>query len=346
MCRALAKSYPGDAVLAVLLQGGGEHPFVEAARQVGARVEVIVGGRRRYDREVALLAALLERERPDVVHTHIYHSDFVGFAAARRLGIPVVAHVHGITGGDWKDRLYQWLDLRLLRRFDALICVSESVRERVIAEGCAAARTHVIENPYVPTPALPRADARAALGLDADRPIIGWIGRLSIEKGADLLLRSIARLGDRRPYVVLVGDGPERAALTAAVDRLGLQDRVRFAGEMKGAASFLEAFDALVISSRSEGLPMTLLEAMGAGTPVVSFRVGGIPDAIDDDCAWLAPALDTDGLAAAIANALADGRAARAKADVARQRVNARYGIDRWIDAIVEVHARVIAARA
>lgn len=345
VCRALARAYPGSATLAVLLQSGGSHPFVEQALAEGSDIRVLTGGRRRYDREVDLVAALLEEIRPAVLHTHIYHADFVGWFAARRSGLPIVAHVHGITGGDWKDRLYQWFDLRLLRGFDALICVSESVRKRLVDAGCRADRTHVVPNPYAGPQTLPRADARRALGIEPGRPVIGWIGRLSIEKGADLLLRTLQCLPEPRPLTVVIGDGPEMPALRALTEELGLRADVHFAGELAGAATLLTAFDALVISSRSEGLPMTLLEAMGAGTPVVAFAIGGIPDALDESTGRLAPPLDVSMLAARIAEALADEAGSGQRAAEAARRVRERYGIGPWVAAISEVHATAIAGR-
>ena len=253
--RALSRNYPGHALLVALTQNGGSHPFVDQSREEGLDVAQVSGGRRRYDREIALVREQIAQYRPQIVHTHVYHSDFVGWRAAKSFDIPVVAHVHGITGGDRKDRFYQWLDLKLLRRLDALICVSESVRQQILDARCAPERVHLVPNPYSAQSGLSRSDARAALGITTTRPVVGWIGRVSIEKGADLFAESLAEIAKAaRPLAVIIGAGPENERVRRVVGELELQNDVMLVGERPNAGNLLKAFDVLVLSSRTPPL--------------------------------------------------------------------------------------------
>ena len=141
-------------------------------------------------------------------------------------------------------------------------------------------------------------------------PLLGWVGRLSHVKGADIALAALARLRNDSARLVFVGDGPDRPALEAQAAALGVASRVRFAGMVPQASSILPAFDALVLSSRSEGTPMILLETIHAGVPIVASAVGGVPDLLPAGTALLVPPNDPAALATAMDEVLADRGAA------------------------------------
>jgi glycosyltransferase involved in cell wall biosynthesis len=339
---ALVQAITVPTAVAALLQGGSSDSFVERARRPGVRVVEIRCGRRRYLAEARQLAVEVERLGARLIHTHVYHADFVGYRAARRLGIPVVATVHGFTGGDWKNRLYEWLDRRLLARFDAVICVSQTVQQQVLAAGVAAHKVHLIPNGVQP-PADPvgRREARALLKLPDSQTVVAWIGRLTREKGPDLLLDAVERLPEPRPVVAVVGEGPERRRMEARALALGMSDGVRFLGWLEQAARWLRAFDALVLTSRTEGTPMVLLEAMACGVPVVSFTVGGIPDILDATSGWPVTPGDIGGLAAALSDALRRPEEARRRAERAYGVVAERFGAARWAARVEAVYGSV-----
>jgi glycosyltransferase involved in cell wall biosynthesis len=256
----------------------------------------------------------------------------------------VVATLHGYAGGDARNRFYEWLDGKLLARFDAVLCVSEAQRERMRRSGCAAERLALVPNGHAPGPLLPRAEARARLGLPAAGAAIGWIGRLSVEKGADLFLEALARLAPGAGLGIVIGDGAERAGLEARARALGLgEDRLRFAGFRGDAPSLLAAFDAVVISSRTEGLPVVLLEAASAGTPLAAFAVGGIPDVLGAASGWLAPTGDVEALARALGDLLGNPGEAQARAREAQRILASRFGAERWLEQVDAVHARALA---
>ncbi len=182
-------------VVAVLDLEPSPHPFELALRDAG--IEVTPGRLppRAYRRERGVLAALFRELRPELVHTHGYRADVQAGAVARRLGIPTVATVHGFTGGGWKNGLYEWLQLRALRRSDAVVAVSKPLVRQLRARGVAAQRIHCLPNAWGGRGTLlSREEARRRLALPDDAFVVGWVGRLSAEKGPDVLLDALARL--------------------------------------------------------------------------------------------------------------------------------------------------------
>jgi glycosyltransferase involved in cell wall biosynthesis len=333
----------GDAAVVAFVESPGAHPFAEQARRAGIPVTELRSGQRRYRAEARALAAILKDGSADLVHTHVQQADLVGYWAARACGLPVVATVHGYTARDWKNHLYEWFDRRLLRRFEAVVCVAGPVRARLLRAGCRADRLHLIPNGYLPVEALERDAARAELGLGRESRIVGWVGRLSAEKGPDLFCEAVAHITSPDVVAVLVGDGPERASLdrrSAAAAGAGCP--IRLLGSREGMARLLRAFDVLVLSSRTEGTPMILLEALAAGVPVVSFAVGGVPDVIDQASGWLVPSGDTVGLAAAVRQVLEHPLEAARRAGEARRVLETRFGAARWLQAIRAVYDRAI----
>jgi glycosyltransferase involved in cell wall biosynthesis len=329
--------------VAALLQRAEPHPWVERVRSEGVAVTEIRCGRRQYGAEIRAVEALIRDLRPAVVQSHNYHADIVALFAARRGRVPVVSMVHGFSDGDFKNRIYEALDRILLRFFDHVICVSDTIRQRAERWGCPPSRISVIQNGYAAPLFKSRGEARALLGIAPDEPAVGWLGRLSPMKGPDLLVEAVAQLSVRAA-VVVIGDGPESEALQRRRDELGIApDRLRLLGARAEAAQLMRAFDAIVLSSRSEGTPMVVLEAMAAGVPVVSFAVGGIPAILDASSGWLVPPADTAALAAALREVLTDRAEAARRVEKARIVLDQRFGVEPWLEKIHEAYRRAIA---
>src|SRR3989442_1175814 len=318
-------------VAGVLDQANADHPLLHALTAGGVTTHAIILPRRSYWRERAAIRELGRRLRPDVVHTHGYRPDVVDAGAAQRLGIPIVTTVHGFTGGDWKNRLYERLQRRVYRTFDAVVGVSRPLVARLIRDGVPAHRVHVVQNAWQETaPPLDRAAARLVLGIPADGFVVGWIGRLSHEKGPDVLLEALHRVTDLPLVVSVVGGGIERAALQARARRLGLEG-ILWHGAVPDADRLFRAFDVVVLSSRTEGSPMVLFEAMAAEVPVVATRVGGVPDIVSSAEAALVPPNDPGALAAALRAVYRDQGQARARARRARERLRREFRIEPWL---------------
>ncbi|HXY69162.1 MAG TPA: glycosyltransferase family 4 protein [Gemmatimonadales bacterium] len=333
-----------EVALAAVLPGPprDEPPILGALRAAGVAIHAVRVPGRAYGRERAAVAELCRTLGPRVVHTHGYRPDVVDAPAARRLGLPTVTTVHGFTGGGWKDRLYERLQLRAFRRFDAVIAVSVPQVEQLARAGTPRERIHLVRNAWMGAgTAEPRAAARAALGLPAEGLCIGWIGRLTREKGADVLVRAMAALGDLPVSAAVVGDGPEAAPARALAARLGVADRIAWPGLVPGAGRLLAAFDAFVLSSRSEGTPIVLLEAMAATTPIVATAVGGVPDVVGPGEALLVPPEDPGALAAAVRAVLADPAAASGRALKALERLGHEFAEEPWLDRYESVYRTV-----
>jgi glycosyltransferase involved in cell wall biosynthesis len=213
--------------------------------------------------------------------------------------------------------------------------------------GVPPARVHVIQNVYDEVaPPLSRPDARARLGANADEFVIGWVGRLSREKGMDVLLAALAELRDRPLTVSVIGSGAERSALEADAVRLGVSGAVRWMGHVNDAARLYRGFDLFVLSSRSEGTPIALFEAMDAEIPVVATSVGGVPAVVSPAEARLVPPEDPHALAQAIREAYDDPAPGRARAVSALLRLRTRYAVGPWLDRYDRLYADLAAARA
>ena len=329
-------------VLPTLLRPDASARWVDRLREAGVEVTPILGRGRDYLGEARRLTELCRGLAPSVVHTHGHRSDVLGLLAARRAGIPAVTTLHGFVGGDWKMRVYEWLQRRAVRRSDAVVAVSRSMAQALSRRGLREDRLHVVPNAFsVVDPPLAREAARDALNVPRDGFRIGWIGRLSHEKGVDV---AVAALADPRlagAQLSVIGDGQEKHPVRALAERLGVSDRLTWHGALPAAARYVRAFDVLLLSSRTEGTPIVLFEAMSAGVPIVAARVGGVPDMLGPNEALLVPAERPAELAAAVAAVQSDPSAAASRARAARERLDRDYAMEPWVERYTSVYSAV-----
>lgn len=315
--------------LLVSAEPRASHPFVDRARELGLPVDLIAASGRAYWAEASQQKAVLQRRAPRIVHTHGYRADLVAGGAAWWCGIPRVSTVHGFTGGDWRNRLYESLDRRVLRGFGRVVAVSELISQRLVESGISRDRVEVIPNAWAPTAtAFSRSEARERLGLAADAWVIGWVGRINRVKALDVFLAALPGLSDLPLTVTVLGDGPDRAGLQGTA---GDGVPIHWQGMVPDAGRYFRAFDLFVLSSRSEGTPMVGLDAMGSGVPVVATAVGGVPALFGPQAAWLVPSERPDLLGAAIREAYQDQEAARSRAATALRRVETEYTAAGWV---------------
>lgn len=331
-CVHVAAVSPGD---------GARRVFLPALRAGGVEVAALDIAGRAYHRERTEVQALCRSLRPAVVHTHGYRCDTIAAGAARALGIPTVTTVHGFTGGGARNWFYERLQRFAFRRFDAVVAVSRPIVDRLTRDGVQAERLHFVQNAYAARELLlDRAAARAQLGVAPDRFRVGWVGRLSHEKGADVLVDALPHLVDLADLTVsMLGEGEQRSALCARARERGVEHRITWHGVVPDAGRLLRAFDVLVLSSRTEGTPIALFEAMAAGVPVVATRVGGVPDVVGPGEALLVPPEDPPALAAAL-RALCDADdTAAVRAVAARERLGAEFAPGPWLDRYDRLYA-------
>ena len=329
-------------VAAVIGPDDPEPRLAAAVRTAGATAHVFRVGSRGYLAERAFVRDLCRRYRPDVVHTHGFRSDVVDGGVARGLGIPIVTTVHGFTRNRGRGSLYEWLQRRSFSRFDAVVAVSEAQTSELQAAGVPASRLTVVRNAWSGADdRLVRAAARAALFVPPDAPLLGWVGRLSPEKGADLFLEAFARCPDERLHASIIGDGRLRPTLEARANALGIAGRVRFCGQLDEAHRYFAAFDVFVMSSQTEGAPIVLFEAFAAGVPVVATAVGGIPEIAGRGEATLVRPHDPQALADAITELLGDPTRVDGQVERARITLRADYSADRWLLAYESLYRRL-----
>jgi len=231
----------------------------------------------------------------DLIHSHGYKGNvLLGFIPEAIRRTPLICTVHGYTSprGLHKQRLYEWLDGKALTHLDRVVVVSAAMLAHPRLQQVDRGKARVIPNGISPDNPLARAlPADVTPNLDPQAVAfcqqgftIGAIGRLSEEKAFDHLIEAVHLLitGGADLRLLILGEGGKRPELEALVARLGLAHKVLMPGYRRAAHNYLPFFDIFTLSSRTEGLPITILEAMFAGIPIVATRVGGIPDVIED----------------------------------------------------------------
>lgn len=290
---------------------------------------------------VVELVRLCRRLRPDIVHANSSKAGVLGRLAAWIARVPVrVFTVHGWAFMQYHgaaSTLYLWLD-RLVRPLTtSWICVSERTRDAgVAAHTCAAGRTIVIPN---------AVDVGAAerSRLDSDPPRLVSVGRLKEPKDFAALVQALARV--RSPFcAAIVGDGPDRPLLAETIRAHDLDARVELLGERDDVPAQLAASDVFVLSSRSEGMPISVLEAMAARVPVVASAVGGVPElVVDGETGLLVAPGDVDGLAHALERLLGDAETRRAFGEAGRRRAEERFDVTGFREAHVRLYEQALA---
>jgi glycosyltransferase involved in cell wall biosynthesis len=323
--------------------------FLSVCRQQGFTGIALKNDTPRLRAAVAELTEHLERVEADVLLCHGYKSNILGRFAARRCGIPVVAVARGWTGENLKVRLYERIDRWHLRFMDHVVAVSSAQAEKVRKAGVRPERLTMIANAIDPD-RFADPDSRYRSKLERyfrgkRERIVGAAGRLSPEKGFDVLIDAAARVIDLDPTVgfVLFGDGQCKAALLEQITSMGLTGSVVIAGFRNDLDRFIPQLDLFVLPSHTEGLPNVVLEACAAGVPVVATAVGGTPEVIEDGVSgFLAPPGEADQLAARIDEALENEERLIEIAYQGRQRVLEGFSFSAQRERYLELFGRLL----
>jgi glycosyltransferase involved in cell wall biosynthesis len=298
---------------------------------------------------------LIREMKPDVVHTHTAKAGFVGRVAAWMAGTPVIIHTfHGhIFQGYFsslKTTVFILLERLTARMSDTIITLTEGLRRELAEEYHIARKKHITVLPLgldlEPFAQIPRhtGEFRKAWDIPPDVPLVGIVGRLVPIKNHSLFLEAAARVQAQLPAArfVIIGDGETRAEVEAKADALGLRDCVTFTGWQRDLAPIYSDLDALVISSLNEGTPVSVIEAVAAGCPVVATAVGGLPDLLDHgQLGKLVPSENPDALADAITDTLLNPPDTAAT----RPLMVDRYGIDRLVSDLDGLYRGLLAKK-
>jgi glycosyltransferase involved in cell wall biosynthesis len=287
----------------------------------------------------------------DLIHGHSSKGGALARLAGRICGVPSVYTPNALVTmnpelGHIKSRVYRVAERCLGRMGDLFIAVSDAERHHAISLGVPASSIAVVPNGIAPPLLRDRQTVRAEFGIDADAPVVGFVGRLSCQKAPQVLIRAFAECVAGHPHAVLaiVGEGPLQEELEQLAHELGVSRHIRWLGARNGQQA-MPAFDLLVLSSNYEGMPYVLLEAAHAGLPIVATRVSGASTVVrDNENGFLVAPGDTGAIARAMDALLSDSdlRARFSAASLARVREWTR---DRMVRETVKLYAGVAGNR-
>jgi glycosyltransferase involved in cell wall biosynthesis len=293
------------------------------------------------------LIRLLRTERVDILHGHKFGSNFWASVIGRLASVPViVAHEH--TWSFEGEPLRRLLDRHVIGRLaSTVLAVSQQDRERIISiEHVPPEKVVHLPNGISPLVASGRADVRAELGIAPSAPLVTTVSVLRPQKALDILVRAAQLVHGALPEarILIVGDGPERDALTALVQELGLAGVVVFAGVRTDVGDLLAASDIVASSSAFEGSPLALMESLGAGKPVVATRVGGVPEIVRDGLeGLLVPPGDPTALADALLTLLRDSGLRDRMGAAGRERQRTEFDIGVMVNRLEALYESLFA---
>ncbi len=320
--------------------------LLRAARAAGAAgVGSLRERGRNYLSLLRQLRRMVDERQIDVLQSHGFKPAALCCVLKVWCGLRWICFMHGTTREDLKVRLFHLVESLAQLAADRVVLVSAAQRQRPLQRS-SRARTHVIHNAVdtaAPVQWAAGRDAtRRALGLPPETPLIATVGRLSPEKGVDVLIDALAGMDGPPAHAVIVGDGPQRAELIARAERRGVVARVHFVGYSAVPGDYLLAADVIVLPSRSEGIPNVALEAMALGKPLVAAAVGGTPEVvIDEQSGLLVASEDPAALGRAIARVTADPVLAHRLAAGGERRVADEFSIAARCDKILALYNEV-----
>jgi glycosyltransferase involved in cell wall biosynthesis len=345
------RGYETTLVAGSLARGEDSMEFV--ARELGIEATHLPELRRdisplRDVQATLRLAQLIRRVRPHILHTHTAKAGAVGRMAAMLVGEarrPIVVHTfHGhVLRGYFGPPLsygFRLLERWLARRTDALVAVSPEVRDELVRLGVAPAEKFTVVRVGIELAGRVadmngRTETRQQLGVSDGTFMVGWIGRMTGVKRTNDVLLAFKRLQERGVDAILcmIGDGPEREQLERRAHELGIMKRTLFLGYQEEVAPYYAALDATILPSGNEGTPVSAIESLAAGRPVVATRVGGVPDVVreGEDGFLVAPGA-IDALADRLERLAGDEELRRRMGEAGRERVLPRYSVERLVD--------------
>lgn len=297
---------------------------------------------------IQMATALAAASGIDLLHAHLPKAHLLAGIVGRLTGKPVLTTIHG--------RQLSVLDLEVHRATGSHISVvcRQSYFHALglgVSAGHLSCETNGVDiQVFQPRPHDAAAGGlRASLGLGADVPLVGFVGRLSPEKGPSVFVRSALLLHSREPgaHFAMVGEGPMEGDLRQLAERFGLSDCLHFVGVQRDMPAVYNALDVVVSSSHSEAMPLALMEAMASGVPVVATRVGGVPDLVEHgETGWLVAPGDFDDIAGCCAALIRDPALRRGMGERGRQRAVERFDLADCVERMDRLLTRLASPRA
>ncbi len=293
------------------------------------------------------LISLIKKHNVNIIHTHDVRSDFMGLIAGKMLGIPVVTSVHGWIGRSLKERIHDFFDKLIVRFASTIIANSKAMQRYLVRLKIQERKVRTIHNAVDLSNFMSAEGSESTkmeLGLNSGFPIIGTVGRLDVEKGHEILLEAAQEVIQSCPEAafVIAGQGPIESDLKKTAEKLKLSQRVTFTGYFRNLSKILGIMDIFVLPSLSEGLPLTLLEAMAAGKPIVATDVGGVPELIiNGQTGLLVKSRSARELSKAILELVQNKEKARGLGEKAREAVLNNFSSEVMIKKLEDVYESV-----
>ena len=329
-----------------------ESAFTASLRRLGVKVYIAPIQDDPVWRSIELTVELIRQHRIDVIHSHLLNAQTLAGIAGRLTNTPAVSTIHG------RSLWTQEISVSRLTGTN-LIVVCQDAHAQALAAGILADAVSLIPNGVDTdrfTPQRSGAAFREALGVPPEAPLVGFVGRLALEKGPDKFVQAAGRIHRQLPEVhfVLVGEGALDNQLREMISQMGLKDRVHLAGTHHSTETVYPAFDLLLQTSRSEAMPLVLLEGMACGCPIVALGVGGVAELIESGTngilvspgAWSYIASpypgDWEGVAAAAIDLLGQPARLKQMGQAGRQRAEEVFDIRHSVRETAAVFQRLV----
>lgn len=333
-----------------------DNPFPAAVESLGVRFLPIPICRSIDFRDIGKLIRVLKKNRVEILHTHGYRADLIGFLAARYCRLKLVSTVHGWMPLSGKLCLYETLDRWVLGRFDKVIVVSRPLAESLgrlwKRKNSVTLITNAVSVKDVVFSDVDKSKLRAAIRREfyfqENDYVVGVIGRLSSEKGIAHFLDGFSLMVGKSPGLkaLIVGDGPERSQLTAQAEALGILDNIKFIGFRQDINAIFQAIDVLVLPSLTEGIPIVVLEAFVQRVPVIASNVGGLPEIIEDGLnGLLVPPGEPERIVQALNKLMTDVPLKNSIVHTAHQLALERFNPYSWASKIEALYSKLVSKK-
>lgn len=293
---------------------------------------------------IRLISSYVKRNCIDIVHTHGYKSNVYAKLSAVLTKKPLVSTCHNWINSSLKMNFYTFLDKSLLKHVDAVIPVSRPVEELLLTAGISRKKITLIENGINIekfNACVDQLKLKSELCIDPDHVIIGTVGRLSNEKGHRYLIEAAKKIltVHKKSFFLLIGDGVLNFQLKEFSKKLGIGDKIIFAGKRFDVPQLLSIMDIFVLPSLLEGQPMALFEAMAAKKPIVATEVGDVPKILRQGmCGILVPPGNADAIAEAVLSLIASIGTADVIASLAYSEVSEKYSSKQMATKYLDVY--------
>ncbi len=310
-------------------EGDTEPPLSVRANEKGIPVLPLKLKGRFDTGSISALRNILLENNINIVHSNEYKSDLIGYLASRKARIKTISTAHGFIGTDPKIRIYEFIDVEILKRLDAVVAVSDTMKKTLVSKGVPAGKVVTIENSVDLAPIDPEEGkkVRRELGIPETGILIACAGRLSPERGLEFFMEAMAMAikDNGNIYVIIAGDGPLKKLLEALSKNFGISERTRFLGFRDDIERILCATDVFISSSLKDSFGMATVEAMASARPVISTDTGIASQIINGRNGILVSQKDPVAIYKAVISLAADPHLREEMGKLARETVSLKF---------------------